>query len=121
MRDKKKVKLLKSFFRLFADFNEEDEDMDTEPESEEETPNLFLVNDTVEQLIDVYDYSLEYYFDVAENLDSESGDFGDDDGSDSGSDDSDNYKTGKSKYQLSNLLERKYRRKKAAKNGPTGP
>lgn len=64
----------KSFFRLFQDFNQPDEmEEDLSEDFEEGTPSLYLVSDTIEVFVDIFDFSLEYYLDVAED---EEGSFG---------------------------------------------
>lgn len=56
----------KSLFGLFADFTDKDDEESLQQE-EEEQPNLFLLNETVELLNDAIPFSLEYYLGVVEN------------------------------------------------------
>ena len=60
----------KSFFGLFKDFTDKDAE-ESYNEEEEEQPNIFLLNDTLEQLLDVVPFSLEYYLGVVEVEDAE--------------------------------------------------
>lgn len=60
----------KSFFGLFRDFTDKDAE-ESYNEEEEEQPNIYLLNDTLEQLLDVVPFSLEYYLGVVEVEDPE--------------------------------------------------
>lgn len=84
----KEVKV-KSFFGLFTKFSEEDMENEDAYDDEEEQPNLYIVNDILEQLGDVVPFSLEYYLGVIENDDDDDGadDFEDDDDDDDDDDD----------------------------------
>lgn len=66
----------KSLFGLFADFTDK-EDEESINQEEEEQPNIFLLNETVELLNDAVPFSLEYYLGVVENEDEEDEDFED--------------------------------------------
>ncbi len=60
----------KSFFGLFREFTDKDAE-ESYNEEEEEQPNIYLLNDTLEQLLDVVPFSLEYYLGVVEVEDPE--------------------------------------------------
>jgi len=69
----------KSLFGLFADFTDKDDEESLNQE-EEEQPNLFLLNETIELLNDAVPFSLEYYLGVVENEgDEDEEDFEDED------------------------------------------
>lgn len=66
----------KSIFGLFADFTDK-EDEESLNQEEEEQPNLYLLNETLELLNDAVPFSLEYYLGVVENEEDDDEDFED--------------------------------------------
>lgn len=58
-----------SFFRIFADYNEdgEEEENDDDEDIEEEQCNLYIVSDTVEAIFGCLPFALEYYFDIVDD------------------------------------------------------
>lgn len=77
-REVKKEIKCKSFFGLFRDFTDKDQE-ESYQEEEEEQPSLYLLNDTLEQLLDIVPFSLEYYLGVIEQEDGDEDGFVDED------------------------------------------
>jgi hypothetical protein len=69
----------KSFFGLFADFTNEEEEDKSYNEEEEEQPNLYLLKDTLEELFDIVPFSLEYYLGTVDMDDEDDEGFEDED------------------------------------------
>jgi len=94
-----KVVKTESFFNIFGDFTAEEFEM---PDAEaEEAPemNLYMVSGTIDEILEMAPYSLEYYLDVhpEEDEDDSEGEDDDEDDEDDESDDDD--KKPKKKYQ----------------------